>query len=69
MPNSRSIGQRIKILRSAKGLSQQDLAEKVGTTTSAIGNYESGCRVPKDSIKTEIAKALDTSVEFIFFQK
>lgn len=69
MPNANDIGQRIKVLRASKGMSQQELAEKVGTTTSAIGNYESGFRVPKDSIKAKIAKALEASVEFIFFQK
>lgn len=68
MPNAIEIGKKIQTLRGLKGISQQKLAEEVGTTTAAIGNYESGLRVPKDSIKVELAKVLGSTVEFIFFE-
>ncbi len=33
-------GKRIKDLRQEKGLTQSQLAEKIGTTASAVGKYE-----------------------------
>ncbi len=69
MPRPEEIGKKIKELRSKMGYTQQDLADLAGTTVAAIGNYEAGVRVPRDSIKIQIAKALNTTVEKIFFAK
>lgn len=67
MPTPIDIGKKISSLRWAKRLTQEELAKRIGTTTAAIGNYEAGIRVPKDSLKIAIAKELDASVEEIFF--
>jgi ribosome-binding protein aMBF1 (putative translation factor) len=45
--------------RAASGLSQKDLAERVGTTQSAIARLESGGRPPKIDTLLRIADALD----------
>lgn len=39
-------GQKLKALRLAKNLKQADLGEMVGISTSAIGMYEQGRRMP-----------------------
>ena len=36
----------IKEFRKARGMSQAELAEKVGVSTNAVCNYETGKRVP-----------------------
>ena len=45
--------------RVARGLSQRDLAERVGTTQSAIARLESGGRPPRIDTLLRIADALD----------
>lgn len=38
---------RLKELRTGAGLTQAQLAKQLGVTQSTIGNWESGCRVPR----------------------
>ena len=42
-----SFATRLRQAREQSGLTQQDLAEKLGVTKSAIGNYENGVSSPK----------------------
>lgn len=46
-------------MRIARGMTQKDLAEKMGVTYTQIGNWERGDRVPKLSSIKRLAKALD----------
>ena len=55
-----SIGDRLKRMRKAAGLSQTELAAKIGRGQSAIGNIESGIRGYGASV-IEIARVLGTS--------
>ena len=48
--------------RRARGLSQADLAELVGTTQSAIARLESGGRPPRIDTLLRIANALDADL-------
>ena len=43
------------------------VATSVGITPSALSNYESGIRVPRDQIKVKLANYYVVSVESIFF--
>lgn len=54
---------RIETARRAAGLTQEELAEKVGVTVSAIANYENGRRRPRADILKRIAQALNVSME------
>ena len=45
--------------RAARGLSQRELAELVGTTQSAIARLEAGGRPPRIDTLLRIAEALD----------
>lgn len=68
MPNSKSIGQRIKHLRSLKEISQTQLAQAIGVTRQAVCNYETGDSIPSDEMKMAIAQYFGESIEDIFFK-
>lgn len=52
----------IKSIREKKHISQKQLAAAIGTSQSAIAEYESGQKTPKLETFSRIADALDTSV-------
>lgn len=53
----------IKELRKASGLTQKQLAEKVGLSEQAIRMYELGKREPSSVVIERIGKALDVAPE------
>jgi ribosome-binding protein aMBF1 (putative translation factor) len=53
------IADQVVAQRTAKGLSQRELAELVGTTQSAIARLEAGGRPPRIDTLLRIADALD----------
>lgn len=62
----KTVGERIKETRIARGLSQGYLADFVGIQNSGIAKYESGrvYPVPEDRLQL-IAKALDVTVDYL----
>jgi transcriptional regulator with XRE-family HTH domain len=54
-----AIADQVAERRQAKGLSQRELAELVGTTQSAIARLERGGRPPRIDTLLRIADALD----------
>jgi ribosome-binding protein aMBF1 (putative translation factor) len=59
----RSVAERIKNAREAKGLRQQDLAEITGIARPNIARLESGRRMPKIGTLKKIAQALHIRIE------
>ena len=59
------IGKRIKELLEKKGITQKELALKVGCTEAAISHYIKGDRIPRSSVMTKIAIALDTTSDYL----
>lgn len=58
-----------KILRKLRGKKTiAETAKEIGITPSALSNYETGIRVPRDQIKIKIAKHYGKTVESIFFK-
>lgn len=53
------IGKRIKEHRKAAGMTQKELAEKVGCAEITIRQYESGKYLPKTDARLKIANALE----------
>lgn len=51
-------GKKIKLIRTMRGLTQKELAEKVGTHEVMIRKYEIGKAIPKDEQLQKIATAL-----------
>lgn len=52
---------RIKKLRKALDLTQQEFGEQIGSTQNAIGNYETGHRNPSSSVINNICKTFNVS--------
>ncbi len=59
------LGQRLKELREAAGLSQGKLAEIAGVSRNAVSQWEAGTTQPSTKRLTAIARALDVSVDQI----
>lgn len=57
------LGDRIRILRKAQGLTQQDLGEKTGLNYKFIGEIERGNQNPSIKVLIKIADVLD--IEFM----
>lgn len=55
----------LKSLRSASGKSQQDVADYLGCTRQAYGNYENGIRTMDYETLLKLAEYFDTTVDFI----
>lgn len=56
-----TLGEQIRELRKKRGMTQEQLANKLGTTKAAISRYEKDQRQPKISQIKKIATALDAS--------
>ena len=66
-PNGTRIGNKLRALRSQRGVSTEEFAKSVGISSSAVGMYENGYRIPRDQIKIRIAEFYGVTVESIFF--
>lgn len=55
------IGARIRKYREDRGLSQKELAEKIGISNGRLSNWEQGINRPNADIIAVICKALDVS--------
>lgn len=60
------IGKRIKEARENLGLTQNELAELVGVTGSAITNYEKETSHPKESIMYKLLDSLNVDANYLF---
>lgn len=63
-----SIGERIRTRREELGLSQAELAKRIGVTQGSIGNYESGVSNPKMELMQKLFDALETDANYIFHE-
>ena len=54
---------RIKDLREAKGLTQEQVAQQLGVTQGTIAHWESGARTPTLSNMVKIADFLGVSLD------
>ena len=62
---STTLGTRISDLLDQQGLSQRELADKVGVTEVSMSRYIKGERTPKGPIIANIAKVLHTSSDYL----
>ncbi len=63
--NENKLGERIADLLKESGLTQRELAERVGVTEVSMSRYISGDRVPKGPIIANIATALHTTSDYL----
>ncbi len=62
---NKSIGERISTIRKKKGLTQQELAAKIGITRSLVSSYEVGRIRLYDDMVARFAIALEASSDEI----
>ena len=62
---SNTLGGRISELLNQYGLSQRELADKVGVTEVSMSRYIRGERTPRGPILANIAAALHTTPEYL----
>lgn len=60
-----SFGERLKSLRESNGLTQDELAEKVGVTKQAISQYERGVRRPDFDTLSALCDLFNVSTDFL----
>jgi len=60
------IGTRIKEAREHLGLTQEELAARIGKTQNSISLYEKGSRAIRVSELDDLAKALEVPVSYFF---
>jgi len=63
------INMRLKLARVEKGMSQQDLADKVHATRQTIGLIEKNKFNPSLNLCIRIAKALDRTLDQLFWEE
>ena len=61
-----SIGQRIRERREELGLSQAELARRLGVTQSTVGNYEAGISSPNGENLLRLFDCLETEPNYLF---
>lgn len=59
------IGERLKMARKMCGLSQQDVADRVGVSRMSISKYERGKMTPSSDVLVKLSRALGIKVEYL----
>lgn len=63
------LGSRLKELRTAAGLTQAQLADAAKVSRKTINTVENGVFIPSTIVALDLARALNTTVEAIFYLK
>lgn len=61
------LGSKLKDVRAAAGLTQAELADRVGVSRKTINTVENGVFVPSTLLALKLAKTLKCKVEDLFF--
>ena len=60
------VGKRVKEVRKKSGLTQEDLAEKIGVSATYISSIERGLSFPRGEVLVGILNALNVSSDLVF---
>ncbi len=63
--NIQKVGEQIAALRKSKGITQSELGERIGVSFQAVSKWERGETLPDISLLPDLAKILETTVDFI----
>lgn len=63
--NMIEIGRRIKELRIESGMTQQQLAQKIGVATNTISQYEKGLSKTSIDVIVNLAAVLGTTADYL----
>lgn len=61
-----SFGQRVRERRKQLGMSQAELAKKLGVSLSAVSNYENGQNAVKEEVLFKLFRALDIDPNYLY---
>lgn len=61
-----SFGEQLRRRREELGISRAELAEKLGVSRSAIGNYETGVSAPKEEVLLQLFDALQVDPNYLY---
>ena len=61
----KELGMRMSRVLKNRGMTQKDLAERIGVTEAVVSRYISGNRDPKPEVLANIATALHTTSDFL----
>ena len=67
MSIDRKLGNRLRDVRTARGLTQTELAERIGVSRKTVNTVENGIFVPSTLVALALAHELKVKVEDIFF--
>ena len=59
------IGSRVRELRKAKGLTQQDLADMINVTKVSVCCYEKGTRLPSLETLVDLSEVFKVSIDYL----
>ena len=60
-----NMGQKLKFLRKENGLTQKQIAERIGLAVSAVSSYESGARYPSYEVLVKLARIYHVSTDYL----
>ena len=59
------VGKQIALLRAEKGITQNELGERVGVSFQAVSKWERGETLPDISVLPDLANVLETTIDHI----
>lgn len=59
------LGERLQELRKDKGISQAEIAKRLGVSHYTVSSYECNRSDPDDSLKVELAKLFDVTLDYL----
>lgn len=59
------MGKRIKVLRIARNMTQRELANRLGVTSSVVSAYENDSRLPSYKVLFRLCKALHVDANYL----
>jgi putative transcriptional regulator len=65
--NDRGLGNHLRAFRTERGLTQAELAQKVGVSRKTVNTVENSVFIPSTLLALVLAEALETNVESLFF--
>ena len=60
-----SLGERLRLLRTGKRITQKQLAERIGVTKSIISAYENDTRQPSYDVLVKLALLFGTTADYL----
>jgi len=60
-----TFGDRLKLLRTGKRITQEKLAERFFITKSAVSKYETGVNTPENKLLQDMADFFEVSVDYL----